>query len=620
MIIPPLNAGVGPLTPDQTQHLNNLLATLSPDQASWLCGYLAGVNASAAGAARPLATPATAAQATEETVTVLFGSQTGHSEGVASELAEALTSKGVAADLQDMGTYKTQNLKQEKNLCVVVSTHGEGDPPDTAMDLHAFLYGRRAPKMEGCSFAVLALGDTSYEHFCKTGKDFDGRLDELGGTRLLDRVDCDVDYEDQAGTWVKQLADKLAAKVANAVAAPAGPAMAGPSPGGSLPAGAGLAGTSVAPPPSDYNKKNPFPAPLLERVNLNGRGSAKETLHMELLLEGSGLAYQPGDALGVVSSNDANYVDEVLEALDADPDEEVVTARGIENFRDALMGTFEITTLTRPFLRAYSEVAGSKALAALLGDGDKLNEWLYGRELIDVLATWPVKGLPSKDFLDMLRKLPPRLYSIASSLNAHPDEVHLCVGVTRYESHGRIRKGVCSTYLADRVALDETVRVYVDPNKNFKLPGSIDTPVIMVGPGTGVAPFRAFVEERELQGDGKNWLFFGERHFTTDFLYQTEWQQWLKNGVMDRVDVAFSRDQADKLYVQHRMLERAKQLYAWLEEGAHFYVCGDESRMAHDVHQALIDIVKVQGGKSDEEADAYVKQMQKDRRYQRDVY
>jgi sulfite reductase (NADPH) flavoprotein alpha-component len=599
MTIPPLAAGVGPLTPEQQQSLNQLLTTLSPDQANWLCGYLAGVNASASGTALAAA-PAVGAAGSK--VTVLFGSQTGNCEGIAGNLVEALTAKGVAAELQDMGTYKTQNLKQEKSLVVVVSTHGEGDPPDTAMDLHAFLHGRRAPKLEGCSFAVLALGDTSYEHYCKTGKDFDTRLGELGGTRLLDRVDCDVDYEESAEAWVASVADKLAAAQT-----------------ASISVSAPVAG-AAAPAKSDYSKKNPFPAPLLERINLNGRGSDKETIHMELLLEGSGLTYQPGDALGVCPVNDAVYVDEAIEALGAKADEEVVTSKGIENFRDALMGTYEITTPTRPFLRAYAEVAESKELSEILNDADKLKEWLYGREIIDVLTMWPVKGMPTAEFLDMLRKLPPRLYSIASSLNAHPDEVHLTVGVTRYESHGRKRQGVCSTYLSDRVALDETVRVYVDANKNFKLPASIDTPVIMVGPGTGIAPFRSFVEEREIQGNGKNWLFFGEQHFDTDFLYQTEWQQWLKTGVLTKMDVAFSRDQKEKLYVQHRMQEKAKELYAWLEEGAHFYVCGDESRMAHDVHQTLVDIVKVQGGKSVEDADAYVKQLQKDRRYQRDVY
>ncbi|WFB35525.1 assimilatory sulfite reductase (NADPH) flavoprotein subunit [Kiritimatiellota bacterium B12222] len=603
MTIPPLAAGVGPLTPEQHQKLNDLLVTLSPDQASWLCGYIGGINASMAGAVSPVA-QAVAAAGESESVTVLFGSQTGNAEGVASELVGALQAKGVAATLADMGSYKTQKLKAEKNICVVVSTHGEGDPPDTAMDLHAFINGRRAPKMDGISFAVLALGDTSYEFYCKTGQDFDQRFAELGGTRLLDRVDCDVDYEDKAEAWIAEVAEKFSAKLAASVAAPVAVA-------------AGGAATAAV---SEFNKKNPFPAPLLERINLNGRGSSKETLHLELSLEDSGLVYQPGDALGVVPSNDADIVDEVIEALGANADEDVVTSRGIESFRDALMGTYEITTLTRPFLRAYADLAQSKELSTLIDNTDGLNDWLYGREIIDVIKTWPVKGLALTDFTDLLRKLPPRLYSIASSLNAHPDEVHLCVGVTRYEAHGRMRKGVCSTYLADRVALDETIRVYVDANKNFKLPASVDTPVIMMGPGTGIAPFRSFVEEREIQGGGKNWLFFGEQHFDTDFLYQTEWQQWLKTGVLDRVDVAFSRDQKEKLYVQHRMQEQAKQLYAWLEEGAHFYVCGDESRMAHDVHQTLINIVKEQGGKSAEDADAYVKQLQKDRRYQRDVY
>jgi sulfite reductase (NADPH) flavoprotein alpha-component len=594
---------MGPLTPEQQQHLNALLSTLSPEQSSWLCGYMAGVNASGS-AGSPAVAAAAPAAAGDQKVTVLFGSQTGNGEGIASDLVGALQEKGVAAELQDMGSYKPQQLKKEKTMCLVVSTHGEGDPPDNAMDLHAFLHGRRAPKMEGVEFAVLSLGDTSYEHFCKTGQDFDTQLEKLGGTRLLDRVDCDVDYEDKAEAWIAELAEVISKKAVPA-AAP-------------VPVGAGS--VPAAAPPSAYSKKNPFPSALLERVNLNGRGSAKETIHMELLLEDSGLTYEPGDALGVIPVNDPDYVDEILTALDANAEEEVVTSKGIESLRDALMGTFEITTVTRPFLRAYAEAVESEEMTALIGDNEKLNAWLHGRELIDVLTTWPAKGIPTAEFLDMLRKMPPRLYSIASSLAAHPDEVHLCVGVTRYEAHGRTRKGVCSTYLADRVALDETIRVYVDTNKNFKLPSSVDTPIIMVGPGTGIAPFRAFVEDRELQGGGKNWLFFGEQHFDTDFLYQTEWQQWHKDGVLDNIDVAFSRDQKDKIYVQDRMRQKAKELYAWLQEGAHLYVCGDESHMAHDVHAALLDIVKDEGGMSAEDADAYVKTLQKDRRYQRDVY
>lgn len=619
MYIPPIQPGSGPLLPEQIQRLNEVLPTLSPEQGSWLCGYVAALNQLANSGQFPAAVGgvvggvvAGAAVTTSDSipVTVMYGSQTGNSEGIAGKLVAALSEVGVPAELKDMGSYKTQQLKQEKTLCLVVSTHGEGDPPDTAMDLHAFLFGKRAPKLEGTGFAVLALGDTSYEHFCKTGRDFDERLAELGGTRLLDRVDCDVDYEDQADAWVAALVKKISAGRAAVPAAV-------PASAGGIPPGLG---GFAAPAASAFDKKNPFPAVLLERINLNGKGSAKETLHMELLLEGSGLVYEPGDALGVVPSNDAEIVDEVIGLLGADAGGEITGPKGKETLRDAMMSAYEITTITRPFLRGYAELAESKELNALLADADQLNAWLYGREIVDVLQTWPVKGLAVQEFLDLLRKLPPRLYSIASSLNAHPDEVHLCVGVTRYEAHGRKRKGVCSTFLADRVGEDETLPVYVDRNKNFKLPSAVDTPVIMVGPGTGIAPFRAFVEEREIQGGGKNWLFFGDQHFTTDFLYQTEWQQWLKNGVLTHMDVAFSRDQAKKLYVQHRMMEKAAELWAWLQEGAHLYVCGDESRMAHDVHQSLMDIARSQGGLTAEDADAYVRQLQKDRRYQRDVY
>ena len=612
MHIPPIQPGSGPLLPEQIQRLNEILPGLSPEQAAWLCGYVAAVNQMRAGGAAPVSAgiPVTSASADAGSVTVIYGSQTGNSEGIAGKLVQGLKDKGIPADLKDMGAYKTQFLKQEKTLCVVVSTHGEGDPPDNAMELHAFLYGKRAPKVEGLKFSVLALGDTSYEHFCKTGKDFDVRLGELGGTRLLDRVDCDVDYEDAADEWVARLVEKIAADRQAGIQAVA-PGISG---------AVFVPGAAPAAAASAYDKKNPFPATLLERINLNGRGSDKETAHLELLLEGSGLTYAPGDALGVVCTNDLSYVDELIALLGADPGADVQGPKSKGPLREVLTHQCEITTITRPFLRGYAELAGSKALDQLLADNDKLNAWLHGREIVDVLSTWPVKGLSPSDFLDLLRKLPPRLYSIASSLNAHPDEVHLCVGVTRYEAHGRLRKGVCSTYLSERLAVDGAVPVYVDVNKNFKLPGSLDTPVIMIGPGTGIAPFRAFVEERELQGGGRNWLFFGDQHFDTDFLYQIEWQQWLKDGVLTHMDVAFSRDQAQKLYVQHRMQEKAKALWAWLQDGAHVYVCGDESRMAHDVHQTLIGIAREQGGLSADNAEAYVKQLQKDRRYQRDVY
>ena len=602
MNLPPIQLGTGPLQPEQQQAFNQLVGTMNPTQMAWLCGYISGVSrVSDVGAVSPsvsgVPTGTTALKAT-----ILYGSQTGNGEAIASDLDEALKASGIATDLKDMVDYKPQQLKNESLLFIVASTHGEGDPPDTAMDFHAFLYGKRAPKLQGTRFAVLALGDSSYEFYCKTGEDFDTQLQKIGGDRLLDRVDCDLDYEDLAEAWVKSVVESVKG-LQGETAAAATPAL-----------------TATGAVTAHFDKKHPFPAPLLERINLNGAGSAKETIHLELSLEGSGLVYEPGDALGVLPSNDPEYVEELLKRLGADGETKVTTYRGEEALRQALFDGYEITKLTRPFLRGYAELAGNAELTAVLDDKDKLNEWMYGREIIDVLVDFPVASIVPVEFLELLRKLPPRLYSIASSLTAHPDEVHLTVGITRYESHGRKRQGVCTTFLADRVDPDGSLRVYIDKNKNFKLPASVETPVIMIGPGTGIAPFRAFVEEREELGGGRNWLFFGDQHFDTDFLYQTEWQQWLKSGVLEHMDVAFSRDQAEKVYVQDRMRERAVELYQWLEAGAHFYVCGDESRMAHDVHEALIEIVAAQGGIAREDAETYVKQLQKDRRYQRDVY
>ena len=376
-------------------------------------------------------------------------------------------------------------------------------------------------------------------------------------------------------------------------------------------------------PTSQYSKSHPFKAEVLEQFVLNGRGSEKEVHHLELSLEESGLIYEPGDALGVLPSNDPDMVDEVMAATGLSGDVEVETWDGPLTLHQALTSHYEITTLTRPILKKWAEVTDAKDLSALFDDGkrDELNEFLYGRELIDILLSHSAKGLAPADFLALLRKLPPRLYSIASSLKANPEEVHLTVGATRYTSHGRDRKGVASIYLADRIEADGTVPVYVDNNKNFKLPSDPSTPIIMVGPGTGVAPFRAFVQERaETGATGDNWLFFGDQHFNTDFYYQTEWQRFLKDGVLSKLDVAFSRDQADKVYVQHRMQEQSEALYDWMERGAHFYVCGDEKHMAHDVHDTLIQIFADHGGTSRDEAEEKVKQLQKDKRYQRDVY
>ncbi|MDD1642674.1 MAG: assimilatory sulfite reductase (NADPH) flavoprotein subunit, partial [Methylococcaceae bacterium] len=477
-------------------------------------------------------------------------------------------------------------------------------PPDNAKGIHEYLFSKRAPALKQAHFAVLGLGDSSYEFFCKTGIDFDRRLEELGATRIYHRVDCDVDFESTAEAWMDAVLNELATRVET------------------KPQSAGLSLPSfTASTSSIYSRKNPFPAVLLENIVLNGRGSIKETHHVELSLEGSGLSYEPGDALGIYPTNAPDVVDDLLQVLHFNGEEQVnVDGKNI-NIHDVLFRHYEATTITRPMMQKYALLAKNKNLDQLLNDNHKkeLNDYLYGREIVDLITDFPSENLSPQAFVECLRKLPPRLYSIASSLKQHPGEVHLTVAAVRYQSHGRNRKGVGSTFLADRIGEETTIPVYIDRNNNFKLPADPSTPIIMIGPGTGIAPFRAFVEEREAIGaSGKNWLFFGDQHFETDFLYQTEWLRYLKNGVLTRMNVAFSRDQTQKVYVQHLMAEHGKELYAWLQEGAYLYVCGDEKRMARDVHEALLKIVASERKMNHEEE--YIANLQKEKRYQRDVY
>ena len=538
---------------------------------------------------------------------MLFASQTGNAMKVAKRLVTAAAAAGIQAVAISTGDYKTGNLRNEGSLVLISSTQGEGDPPDSAVEFHRFLFGKRAPRLQGLRFAVLALGDYSYANFCKAGADFDRRLEELGGERILARVDCDVEFQAAADAWQGQVIEAFK-KHLNTAGAATSP----------LPASQVTADEDVG-----YDKANPFSAQALDRINLNGRGSEKKTVHFELSLTGSGITYEPGDALGVLPRNSPSYVRDLLAVAGLAHDTPVTVDGKERPLQEALGETFEITTITRPFVKAYAAETKNAALAALLEQGQQENfqKYVYGREIIDVLQAYPPGGISPQAFVGMLRRLQPRLYSIASSLLAHEEEVHLLVGLTRYESYGRVREGVCSTYLCERLGEDEPLRAYPSPNPNFKLPSNPDARIIMIGPGTGVAPFRAFVEEREALGcRGRNWLFFGDQHFATDFLYQVEWQRWHKSGVLSHLDLAFSRDQSEKVYVQHRMTERARDLYAWLQDGAHIYVCGDADKMAADVHAALISIVSKEGGKGRDAAEEYVQDLQANKRYQRDVY
>lgn len=604
-----------PFNQEQVELLNRLLPTLTESQRTWLSGFIAalqGTAAAAAVAASPQASAAAAVSAPvvsdPKEVTVLYGSQTGNGHGLSKKLSKKLEEVGLQVTMSSMSDFKPNNLKKLQNLLIIVSTHGEGEPPDNAIPFYEFLHSKRAPQVENLQYSVLALGDTSYEFFCQTGKDFDKRLEELGGKRLAPRVDCDVDFDESAAEWMNQVLLSLNEAGAGSSAVEHVSAVA-------------LTDSTE----SEYSRSNPFQAEILENLNLNGRGSDRETRHIEISLEGSNLQYEPGDSLGIYPENHPQLVDDLIAEMGWNADEAVVVNKSGEarTLRDALLRHYEITVLTKPLIEQAAKLPGSEGLRKLLEPGheQELRAYIEERDLLDLVQDYGLQQVAASDFVSILRKIPARLYSIASSSKAFPDEVHVTVRTVRYEAYGRNRYGVCSVQLAERLEAGDSLPVYIQHNPNFKLPENPDTPIIMIGPGTGVAPFRAFLGEREETGaEGKSWLFYGDQHFTTDFLYQIEWQRWLKVGVLTRMDVAFSRDTDKKVYVQHRMLENSKELYQWLQEGACVYVCGDEKKMAHDVHSALGSILEQEGGMSPEEAAEYLTLMQQQKRYQRDVY
>ncbi|MCI1775519.1 MAG: assimilatory sulfite reductase (NADPH) flavoprotein subunit [Paenibacillus lautus] len=604
-----------PFNQEQVELLNRLLPTLTESQRTWLSGFIAALQGTAAAAAVAVSPQASAAAAVSapvvsapKEVTVLYGSQTGNGHGLSKKLSKKLEEVGLQVTMSSMSDFKPNNLKKLQNLLIIVSTHGEGEPPDNAIPFYEFLHSKRAPQVENLQYSVLALGDTSYEFFCQTGKDFDKRLEELGGKRLAPRVDCDVDFDESAAEWMNQVLLSL------------NEAGAGSSVVEHVSAVALTDSTE-----SEYSRSNPFQAEILENLNLNGRGSDRETRHIEISLEGSNLQYEPGDSLGIYPENHPQLVDDLIAVMGWNADEAVIVNKNGEarTLREALLRHYEITVLTKPLIEQAAKLSRSEELQKLLEPGheQELRAYIEERDLLDLVQDYGLQQVAPSDFVSILRKIPARLYSIASSSKAFPDEVHVTVRTVRYEAHGRNRYGVCSVQLAERLEAGDSLPVYIQHNPNFKLPENPDTPIIMIGPGTGVAPFRAFLGEREETGaEGKSWLFYGDQHFTTDFLYQIEWQRWLKDGVLTRMDVAFSRDTDKKVYVQHRMLENSKELYQWLQEGACVYVCGDEKKMAHDVHSALGSILEQEGGMSPEEAAEYLTLMQQQKRYQRDVY
>jgi sulfite reductase (NADPH) flavoprotein alpha-component len=588
-------------------------APFTPSQRAWLNGFLAGMfcqTATPAGSASPTLVA-------KPKLNVLFGSQSGNAESIAKRLVKEAKKQGFEATIAALENASARMLAQEKCALFVTSTWGEGDPPDNAVKFWEELNAASDLKLAGLNYSVLALGDTNYQHFCGFGKTLDSRLEALGAKRIFERVDCNVDFETGSERWQSGIF-----KVLKDLDFANGAPHANGSVNGTTPLAESEPAKEKA---AGYSRKNPFPAHLLVNRRLTGEGSEKDTRHYEISLEGSGLVYEAGDALGIVPTNSPELVDEILKALEYDGEEEVSSPDGEKMpIRLALLREYQIRAPEREFLNAMADQdAADQYLKELVSSEvrTELDKFLWGREIIDFLLESPGVKFQPEDFISLLKKLQPRLYSIASSLKAHPGQVHLTVDTVRYEIHSRQRRGVCSNFLAERAGKDTPVPVFVQVSKHFRVPADGDLPMIMIGPGTGIAPFRAFLEERKARGaKGGNWLFFGAQKASSDFFYQEELAGYQKEGVLTRFDTAFSRDQDYKIYVQTRMMEKAKELWDWLEKGAHFYVCGDASRMAKDVDKALREIIRTAGDRSHVAAGEYLQKLKSDKRYQRDVY
>ncbi|ELW8948662.1 NADPH-dependent assimilatory sulfite reductase flavoprotein subunit [Yersinia enterocolitica] len=590
-----------PLSPEQLARLQAAVGEFSPTQMAWLSGYFWGMVNQQPGA---VVAPAVAAPAAV-TITLISASQTGNARRLAEQLRDDLLAAKLNVNLVNAGDYKFKQIAQERLLVIVASTQGEGEPAEEAVALHKFLFSKKAPKLPEMAFAVFGLGDTSYEHFCQAGKDFDNKLAELGAQRLLERVDADVEYQESAQQWRQQIVAALQARVpAQSAAAVA-----------VTPSGAVDKITS-----SPYSKAAPLTAQLSVQQKVTGRNSEKDVRHIEIDLGDSGLRYQPGDALGIWFDNDPALVEELLALLWLKGDEQVSIDGQNISLSQALCSQLELTQNTTLIVDKYAALSRDEKLIALLADKPALQHYAKNTPIVDMVRQAP-SDLNADQLVALLRPLTPRLYSIASSQAETESEVHITVGVVRYDIDGRPRTGGASGYLADRLEVDGDIRIFIEHNDNFRLPVNPETPVIMIGPGTGIAPFRAFMQQREADGaTGKNWLLFGNPHFTEDFLYQVEWQRYVKDGLLTRIDLAWSRDQAHKIYVQDKLREQGAELWNWIQQGAHIYVCGDANRMAKDVEQVLLDVVALYGAMDAEQADEYLSELRLARRYQRDVY
>ena len=588
----PLLPKNAPFSPEDIDALNRVVSKTTPVQRSWLAGFFAGFEAAQGGAAQPVA-----ASKPRAPLTILYASESGNCETLALKAKKTAQKHGLDAKVFDMADADLALLAKAKNLVVYAATWGEGDPPSRAIDFYNALMSDAAPRLEGVRFAVLALGDTAYAQFCQTGKNIDVRLEALGATRAVDRVDLDLDYAKQAAEWTDKTLARLAPAETGADAKVVHVDFSG-----------GAAHDEDAEP--QFTAENPLEAEISALINLNGSGSTRETWHVELASTEPGFTYSPGDAIGVLPDNDPELVDQVLRAVGLGSDAALMLK---------IKNGFDVTTLSKASIENYSKLTGRTDVKALL-EGDAFAKFSSDRQLVDLFEIYKEK-LSAEQLLSLLRPLPGRLYSVASSLKAHRGEAHLLVGAVRWHSHGKNRKGVASGYLADRRKVGDSARIYVKPNRHFRIPEDGNRPIIMIGAGTGVAPYRAFVEERvETGAKGRTWLIFGERNYTNDFMYQLEWQDYLAAGQLNKIDVAFSRDQPEKIYVQNRLWQQRAEIQKWLADGAHLYVCGDEQGMAKDVDATLVKILAESAKGDDEAGRAKLKELSKAGRYQRDVY
>ncbi|AYJ50437.1 sulfite reductase subunit alpha [Rhodococcus sp. P1Y] len=585
-------------------------APFSGDQRAWLSGFLAGLHSRMAMPTAPGAQADASAISASVPLQILYGSQTGNAESLAQDAADLARQHGLDPHVSSLDAVDMNALSAMRRLIVVTSTYGQGEMPDNAQLFWDAVAADSAPRLEGLYFAVMALGDTSYDGYCKAGKDIDARLEALGATRSADRLDCDVEYEDAAAAWLSSTVPAIAA-------------VDGGGGGGGAPAAAATKPAKAASKRSPWNRKNPYRATVLANRVLSGPESSKEVRHFAFALGDSGLAYEAGDGLGVKPVNNPELVDALIGRLRVVPDT-TVTVKGSEQRLDELLThSYEIGVPSMDLIEAVAERTGDEELAHVLATGDReaLDAWTWGKDVLDVLALDETLAFDPAELLELLRPLQHRVYSISSSPLAHEGTVHLTVASVRYRSAERDRGGVCSTFLADRVAEGESAGVFLSANKSFRLPTDDDAPVIMVGPGTGIAPFRAFLHERRARNaSGRNWLFFGDQHRAHDYIYEDELNSLSRDGILTRLDLAFSRDHTEKVYVQHRMRESGRELYAWLEEGGHFYVCGDATRMAKDVESALHDVIVEHGGRTADQAEDYLAELKRSKRYLRDVY